>query len=378
MNQRLPSAILLLLCIPALALADDASIEFGGHTKFRLLGQRFGGESLYSDVAGQTALDAGGELRLNVGAERGRWAVQSDYQLLALYSEFLPAGLPDDGGRLFDFTHVLAEGGETAAAHRLDRFWVGYTGERTVVRLGRQALSWGNGLFFSPLDLVNPFDPTAVDTEYKAGDDMLYLQSLRGNGDDVQAAVVWRRDPATGDVDRDLATAAVKYHGFRGDDEYDVLLAEHRGARVLGLGAVHGVGGAIVRGDLAVTNRDGETNLAGLVNLSYSWVFRERNVSAAAEYYFDGDDGHYVAGSLMVEMSPLWILTPTLVARADDPSALFQLVTQYSLSDDLAFLGSLNLPLGPSGTAFGGPESGIPNRYLSYDAAVFAQLAWYF
>jgi len=37
-------------------------------------------------------------------------------------------------------------------------------------------LSWGNGLVFSPMDIVNPFDPTAVDTEYKAGDDMLYGQ----------------------------------------------------------------------------------------------------------------------------------------------------------------------------------------------------------
>jgi hypothetical protein len=44
----------------------------------------------------------------------------------------------------------------------------------------------------------------------------------------------------------------------------------------------------------------------------------------------------------------------------------------------MTFLGSLNIPLGADGTEFGGAESGIPNRYLSYDAGVFAQLAWYF
>ncbi len=80
----------------------------------------------------------------------------------------------------------------------------------------------------------------------------------------------------------------------------------------------------------------------------------------------------------MIEMSPLWMLTPTLVSRADDPSGLIQVVTQYSLSDNMTFLGSLNVPLGADGTQYGGPETPVPNRYLSFDAGIFAQLAWYF
>ena len=80
----------------------------------------------------------------------------------------------------------------------------------------------------------------------------------------------------------------------------------------------------------------------------------------------------------MIEMSPLWMITPTVVANVDDPSALVQLITQYSLSDNMTFLGSVNIPLGANGTEFGGPDSGVPNRYLSIDAGVFAQLAWYF
>jgi hypothetical protein len=44
----------------------------------------------------------------------------------------------------------------------------------------------------------------------------------------------------------------------------------------------------------------------------------------------------------------------------------------------MTFLGSLNLPLGPNGSEFGGIETTIPNRYLSTDVGVFAQFAWYF
>ncbi|MDH3433412.1 MAG: hypothetical protein OEM60_06115, partial [Gammaproteobacteria bacterium] len=270
------------------------------------------------------------------------------------------------------------DGDELAVLHRLDRFWVGHAGDRTVVRLGRQALSWGNGLFFAPMDLVNPFDPTTIDTEYKTGDDMLYVQYLRDNGDDVQSAVVFRRNALSGEIEADEATVALKYHGFVGDGEFDVLVAESYDDLVVGAGGTRSIGGAILRGDIVLTDTATETVVEVVTNLSYSWTWNDRNVSGAAEYYYDGSDRHYLAASLMIEMSPLWMVTPTLVSNVDDPSALLQLVTQYSLSDNMTFLGSVNIPFGANGSEFGGPDSGVPNKYLSIDAGVFAQIAWYF
>ena len=87
---------------------------------------------------------------------------------------------------------------------------------------------------------------------------------------------------------------------------------------------------------------------------------------------------HYFAGSLMIEMSPLWSLTPTVLMNITDPSALLQLVTTRSLSDNVTFLGSLNLPFGDNGSEFGGIEAGTDGFYLSTGAGVFAQIAWYF
>jgi len=364
--------------ITSAAHADDSAYEFGGHTKLRLVGQSYPEDSLFRDLAGSNSLDAAGELRLNFSTKRELWSFYADYQLIALHSEFLPASLPNDDQRLFDLTKTLSDGNNNASLHRLDRFWVGYAGEKTVVRFGRQALSWGNGLFYAPMDLVNPFDPTTVDTEYKSGDDMLYMQYLRDNGDDVQGAIVFRRDPVTGDVESNEATVALKYHGFMGENEYDVLVAESYDASVFGVGGSRSIGGAIWRADVVVTDSASNTVVEVVSNLNYSWVWGGKNMSGAVEYYYNGFDRHYVAGSMSIEMSPLWMVTPTLLANVDDPSALFQLVTQYSLSDNMTFLGSLNIPLGRNGTEFGGPDSGIPNRYLSFDAGLFAQLAWYF
>ena len=395
------------LLLAALAVADDARHEFGGYTKLRAVGQSFPTDSLYRDVTGDSALDVAGDLRLNLNSRKDRWTFDASWQFVGLSADTLPiTGLPDDDRRLFDLTHVFNESRQEALLHRLDRLWVGYASDTTVLRFGRQALSWGNGLFYAPMDLVNPFDPAAIDTEYKTGDDMAYLQFLRASGDDVQAAWVVRRDPLSGDVAYDEATIALKYHGFAGEREYDVLLAQSYGDPVLGIGVGVSVGGAVWSSDLVITDTDRDTYAQFVINVAYSWVRYGRNMSGTLEYYYNGFGQHrydpaaldanpdlvqriargelyglgrhYLAGSVLVEMSPLWSLTPTLLANLEDPSALFQLVTHYSLGDNLSLLGSLAVPLGANGSEFGGIETPVPGRYLSRDSGVFLQLAWYF
>ena len=399
---------LLLLLLPMLACAD-LTTEFGGHTKFRAVGQSYPDNSLFRDVVGSETLDLAALLRLNLKLKSGNWTFDSAYQLLGLQGEGLKLSRPlNDDRRLFNLTDVISESSDSVFLHRLDRLWVGYTSEKAVVRVGRQALSWGNGLAYAPMDLVNPFDPASIDTEYKAGDDMAYVQYLQDNGNDVQLAYVARRNLQTGDVDADEATAAVKYHGFAGESEYDLLVASSYGDPVVGLGTSRGMGGAVWSADLVGTDTDRDTYVQFVTNLMYSWTWAGKNMSGAIEYYFNGfgqKDGqydplslaenpdllvrlsrgelfalgrHYISGNVMIEMTPLWTVTPTVLINVADPSALLQVVTSYSLSDNMTFLGSINVPIGPDGSEFGGIESGLPDRYLSRGAGLFAQLAWYF
>ena len=399
---------LLLLLLPMLACAD-LTTEFGGHTKFRAVGQSYPDNSLFRDVVGSETLDIAALLRLNLKLKSGNWTFDSAYQLLGLQGEGLKLSRPlNDDRRLFNLTDVISESSDSVFLHRLDRLWVGYTSEKAVVRVGRQALSWGNGLAYAPMDLVNPFDPASIDTEYKAGDDMAYVQYLQDNGNDVQLAYVARRNLQTGDVDADEATAAVKYHGFAGESEYDLLVASSYGDPVVGLGTSRGMGGAVWSADLVGTDTDRDTYVQFVTNLMYSWTWAGKNMSGAIEYYFNGfgqKDGqydplnlasnpdllvrlvrgelfalgrHYISGNVMIEMTPLWTVTPTVLINVADPSALLQVVTSYSLSDNMTFLGSINVPIGPDGSEFGGIESGLPDRYLSRGAGLFAQLAWYF
>jgi hypothetical protein len=416
-----PSALLILLLVSFAALADDSNFEFTGHTKLNAISQTYPDDSAIRSFLGSSSLDTQAIVRLNLKWRNKGWGFDADYQLLGLHGDSIGLGgglspsvgnllnrLPNDDRRLFNLTDVISDSGKNAVLHRLDRLWLGYTTDKTVIRFGRQALTWGNGLFYAPMDLVNPFDPATIDTEYKAGDDMMYAQYLRDSGDDVQAAVVVRRDPLSGDVESDEATYAVKYHGFAGELEYDVLLAETYADAVLGIGLGHSLGGAHWSSDIVITDTQSDTFVQFVTNLSYSWTMKNRNMSGAIEYHFNGfgqSDGrydplsladnpdllarlargqmftlgrHYLAGSVMIEMTPLWSVTPVLLANIGDPSALLQLMSTYSLGDNMTLRGSINLPIGSSGTEFGGIETGVPGLYLSTGPGVFAQFAWYF
>ena len=407
---------LLLVCAPLQAAVPWLE---GGHLKARALAASYPDDSILRDSAGAMAYDGGAGLRLRFRENRGEFALQGDYQLLAQFGDsvrladdlpgLLPLVpvLPDDDRRWFDLTGTISEGGSRQLVQRLDRLHVGYAGEKVVLRFGRQAVSWGNGLIYTPMDFFNPFDPAAVDTEYKVGDDMLYAQYLLGSGNDWQFVSVQRRDGA-GDVSSRVSSTALKFHGFGVEQEYDLLLAEHFDQLVLGVGGASNLGEAVLRGDLTLTDAE-DGWVANLVaSWSWSWEWGGHNVSGVAEYFFNGFGlresdytpgkiagaadlldrlsrgelftvgRHYLAGSLLVEVTPLVNVTPNLFLNLGDGSALAQLIVSWDLAQDWQLLASANLPLGPTGTEYGGLETGIDDLTLEVGPSLFAQLAWYF
>ena len=415
------------------AVPADGRLELDGHLKTRYTAQQFPDNSVFHDLTGSNAQDLSADTRLNVRYGMENWDLRASYQLDVLYGDtieytrrlpdgtlFAAARLPDDRRRLFDLTQVIEDRDKHAVVHRLDRASLGYTGEKTIARLGRQALTWGNGMVYTPMDVFNPFDPTAIDPEYKSGDDMFYGQYLRDNGDDVQTAVVFRRNVVTGDFETEESSLAIKYHGIGNDYEFDALAARHFGEPLLGIGGNQALGGAIWRGDLTLSFTQGNTGLAGslttdddvvaslVTSLSYAWTWGGNNVSGGVEYFFNGfgqHNGeydpvrlarnpalleriargelftlgrHYVAASAIIEVTPLFALTPNLFVNLSDGSALLQLVTRNDLRENLLLLGALSVPLGPEGTEFGGADTGVPGQYLATDLRLFVQLAAYF
>lgn len=420
------AACLLATClvVPAAMAFGPADREtdwaLGGHGKFQYVHTRLPEDSILQEVGGDRLEDYNLEVRLKAAARRGRWGFKTHFQFITVHSDTLSvsdglplmvfpgAGIINDDRRWYDLTHVFHNEGRNATLARLDRVSIGYTGDSTVVRFGRQAISWGNGLLYTPMDIFNPFDPTTVDKEYKSGDDMIYGQYLLAGGNDIQAVAVVRRDPFTGGVEADQSSLAVKYHGFLGSGEFDVLLSEHYDDPVFGLGGSVDAGGAVWRGDLVLTDTDEKSVITGVGGVMYSWMGGGRNWTGALEYYYNGfgqpggdysvaelagnDEllqrlargesfnlgRHYLGASVTVEVTPLLTISPNAFINLTDPSALAQVVLSYNWKQDIQVLGALNIPLGSSGSEFGGVEALQPGLYVSTGTSLFAQLAWYF
>lgn len=413
--------LLLFIYVCVLTVPASASDKLfdGGHAKYIYLLNTFPDDSLFLDYVESPAVDHYGDLRLKFGWKKNKIKLAADYQLVAQRGDSLVlAGsvpgqillantMADDDARLFDLTRVVTESDNSYLLHRLDRLYVDFTSSKTVLRFGRQAISWGNGLIYTPMDFINPFDPAAVDKEYKTGDDMLYGQYLQNNGNDLQASWVFRRD-SDGSVSHDVNTVALKYHGFAGDKEYDLLIAEHYDDMVIGAGGITNVGGAVWRGDITLTDTQTENVFSLVTSMSYSWVGWGHNVSAVLEYFYNGfgvTDGdyspaalsqktdlvervlrgelftlgrNYLAVSANVEMTPLWMLTPNVFINADDASLLAQLVSTYDFKQNWRLLAALGVPAGKTGSEYGGIDSAVPGKQLSTGWNIFAELAWYF
>lgn len=107
--------------------------------------------------------------------------------LMAAFNAAAPA--VGSRGNLLDLEADIDEDRNYIWQHRIDRLWVKYMAPWFDVKIGRQALSWGSAYIWNPTDLVNPFSPTAIDTETKPGSDMaLLLVPLGWSG---EFALVW-------------------------------------------------------------------------------------------------------------------------------------------------------------------------------------------
>jgi len=395
------------------------AVEWDGHVKYQPVVMQFPDNSFYLNYIDSPSIDHNVDTRLNLGLSGNAVTLEASYQLIMksgdsvrLYDQL--AGLeiiapfyPDDSRRVMNLTHYLIDDGERLLVQRLDRLSLSYALDSAVFKVGRQAISWGNGLMFNPMDFFNPFDPTAVDKEYKTGDDMIYGQYLFDSGNDMQVVAVGRRN-VEGELSRDVSSYAAKFHGFMGRQEVDILVSQHYEDTLLALGGIWSPGGTVIRSDIVVTKTPRDNYVSVLANISYAWMSFGKNISAMAEVFYNGfgiSDGEYgpdallqnpdlllrlsrsesfnlaqqyVAASATIELHPLWLFTPNIFYNINDQSALVQLISSHDVSESAQCLLSVNMPLGPEGSEFGGIDSGQENIYLSSGASVFAQFSWYF
>lgn len=310
------------------------------------------GDALRLATGDATPIRHHGDLRLMWRPTFGQWRLLIDHAITwrpdpiaATSPGFTFDQTPlEDRLRLWDLAWAPGNDADATLRYRFDRLAVEYRTERQAVTLGRQAVSWGGGLVFQPMDLFNPFAPTTVDQDYKVGDDMIRIEQLFPGGSELEFLAVGRTSPA-GKRDLDVASFALKYRKVAPAAELEFLAAHHYGGQVLGVGVRVPAGGVLLRTDIVWTSDGANEYVSGVVNADYSFALAGTTAHVFGEYFYNGFG--------VFDLPPdLRDLPPPLVRRLGR-GEVFNLMRHYAalglsfrwhylLNQSLAIIGNLH------------------------------------
>ncbi len=396
----------------ALDLGSAVDVQWGGHLRAIGTVTLIDDQSIYQFADTGTYRDGQAELRLKNEIFMGsQWTLQTHYEVVAaggdtrannsdlgrIFSgQFLDAytstSIINDDHRFFNLTRTVISDDDVVAYHRLDRLNLTYTPSWGSLRIGRQALTWGNGMVFNPMDLFNPFAPTSVQRDYKVGDDMILGQVNVGRHEG-QVLYVPRRDAASGQLSNSQSSFAGKVHFSLDALEADIMAARHYDDDIIAWGATGYLGEAAWRLN-AVYTLVGEAYsqdnfLQVVANLDYAWLWGGKNVYGLLELFYNGlgdsDDyarslesayinsrlsrgdlftlgRYYMAGLLQIELHPLVRNNWTVIANLADPSGLVQPQLLWDAATNVQVILGAQYHWGANGTEYGGFKTSVAGR----------------
>lgn len=378
--------------------------QWGGHIKIRGSVLWPDEESYFQPVGADQYYDGHTEMRLKSKLFFGKWGnFETHYEAILsggdsrrkgkalelLYPNLFSSGVIardsiSDKRRLMDLTKSIDEDDNYIIYHRLDRLCLTLLPKWGVVRIGRQAVTWGNGLLFNPMDIFNPFSPSDIEREYKTGDDMVSTQFPIKKTGDFQLLYVPRREQVSGDVEWNQSSLAGKLHFAQGVTEFDIMAAKHYKDTIVGFGSAGYLGNTAWRLDSTWTfldeNRENDNYLSFVANMDYSWVWWKKNLYGYLEYYFNGlchdqyteeysdpdvseriNRGelftlgrNYLSGHIRVELHPLFNVYLTMINNLADPSGSLQPRAAWDITQNMQITVGSALYFGGKGTEYGG------------------------
>lgn len=299
-------------------------------------------------------------------------------------------------------------GADLGLQGRTDRLLIAAHLPHLDVTLGRQPISFGSGLIFTPLDLVAPFSPGVVDQEYKPGVDALRADLGLGMATRITAVAAY-----SGSLDRAGSIYAAFGQTTIGLVDVGVFLGEVHADHVVGLSVVGSAGAVGLHGDVALTVPDGQTPFVrgvlgadwrpfATTTLALELYGQSIGASDPADYLlFATSDrvgrgelwtlGHaYVGAAWSQEILPILTSNLAVVANLEDPSALVVPGLSWSVAGDAVLVVGANLALGrrpePTGADVSESDSlaeitrslGTRSEFGTYPHSVYLQFKTYF
>ena len=353
--------------------ASDTLLELAGMSEEEAL-EAFG---LSTDPFGAGSADG----RLALEAGYGPFDLDVHYALSAANS--VNSGLPGlstgtglTAPEAVPLTWTPDTGSSVSVQGRFDRLVLGASVPHVELALGRQAVSFGTGVFFAPMDLVNPFHPATIDTEYKPGVDALRVDAFAGVSSQLTVTAAWAGDaPLVGEdaeeVDLEGAVLAAAGRTTVGVTDLLAFAGLVHAEPVFGLGSASSIGPVGVHGEATLTLPEGDedpfvravagadwrpTGTTTLMAEGYVQTFGATDPDgylevAESERFTRGEiwqmGRSYAALTVMQEVTPLVYANVGGVVNVEDPSALAITGVSWSVADNATLTGGGYFGLGP-------------------------------
>lgn len=307
---------------------------------------------------------------------------------------------------------------------RIDRLSMGFDAGPLTVKVGRQPITLGHGLTFTPLDLVNPFFPTTVDQEYKPGVDAITADLFFGTTTQVSVMTAYADPEPVKDADDWLVDGmvhALYAQHTLGVADVGFMAGSVQGDRVAGTTVATAIGPVAVHADATYTRpeRDDEDPFVRAVvgalwaatgELTVSGEVYHQSVGASdpQRYLSQLSGDRYARGELWLagqtyasttlgyQVTPLILGTVAVIGNALDGSALVAPSAVVSVSDEVqlvmgGFMGRGDRPAVVDLADLLDPETGLPltgdalnsslgvrSEFGLYPSSVYVQMKAYF
>ncbi len=312
--------------------------------------------------------------------------------------------LPQDNvNRFFDFEQNRREKDRLSGQLQADRLNLHADNGRLSWTLGRQAIGFGRISLFSPLDVIAPFAPDAVDTDTRPGVDALKINRYFGLAGQLGGIVVFGSENRYNSY---LLSAGENVRNV------DLLLLTGilRDRALLGLGAAGDIGNLGLKAEISLYHGLGAEQSSGdprrefAVAAMEAWYRLNNGLVVIAEYLYSGFGSndpaaypliadsapvreglgfllgrHYLMLGPSLLIHPLVNLSGLLICNLRDHSFLLQPQLAFSLADNVELDLFWNLTSGHGPRLAGdGPQPVVRSEFGSGGRSGGFFLRWYF
>lgn len=177
--------------------------------------------------------------------------------------------------------------GDVYGRHRLYRAAVTLTRGNVDLKLGRQRIAWGTGRFWSPLDILNPVNPLALEREERVGVDAALIEVKLGPLS--RASLVYAPAP-----DRGPASRALQWHGNAAGVDASLVAGRLLGLDIVGIDIASQIGDLGVRAEAARLNPGSGPGFSRwMAGADYAFA---TGLTLSAELYYNGAGARDPAG----------------------------------------------------------------------------------